>query len=100
MMCRMFVLVLLLPCAVSAQTDAADSAWRAGNTELAAQLYEARLARDSMDATALHRLALVHGWKDRFDQSIALFDRLLRVDASNFDARVDRARVLAWRGQP
>jgi len=97
-----FLLVVLLLGAsrASAQTDEADAAWRAGDTGRAEQLYEARLASNPDDVLALHRLALMRGWKNRFDDSIALFDRLLRVDPTNTTARVDRARVMAWRGQP
>lgn len=88
-----------LPGAARAQ-DAADSAWVRGDTEAAARLYEARLAADSADATALHRLALVRAWSERYDEGLALFGRLLALDPGNREARVDRARVLAWRGDP
>jgi tetratricopeptide (TPR) repeat protein len=80
--------------------DAADAAWRAGETELAARLYEQRLQEDPRDPTALHRLALIRAGGNRFGESLALFDRLLAVRPDDVEARIDRARVLAWSGQP
>jgi tetratricopeptide (TPR) repeat protein len=93
--------ILLLAWAAPARAqDAADRAWAAGDIAAATPLYEARLAADSSDATALHRVALIRAWAERYDESLALFDRLVRVDPRNREARVDRARVLAWRGDP
>ncbi|CAN5629280.1 hypothetical protein BH23GEM10_BH23GEM10_11190 [soil metagenome] len=98
------MLLLLLPLLMAAPVagqardaaDAADAAWLAGETARAAELYAARLAADSTDGVALHRLALVHAWAGRYDESLVLFDRLLRVEPANGEARVARARVLAW----
>jgi tetratricopeptide (TPR) repeat protein len=93
--------VLLLVAAVPARAqDDADRAWAAGDIPVAERLYEARLAADAGDVTALHRLGLIRAWAERYDESLALFDRLLAIDARNREARVDRARVLAWRGDP
>lgn len=95
------ILILLLLSALPARAqDEADRAWAAGDVAAATPLYEARLAADSGDATALHRVALIRAWAERYDESLALFDRLLVVDPRNREARVDRARVLAWRGDP
>lgn len=77
---------------------AADSAWHAGDTDLAERLYAEVLAEDSTHYAALHRMALIHAWEERYDDSLRLFDRLLRLYPSSVDARIDRARVLAWRG--
>jgi tetratricopeptide (TPR) repeat protein len=88
--------LMMMTGAAIAQVDEADAAWRSGNTERAVQLYEARLAANPNDAVALHRLALARAWKSRFDESIALFDRLLRVDSMDIEVRIDRARVLGW----
>jgi tetratricopeptide (TPR) repeat protein len=97
----LLILVLLLAAAVpAAARDDADRAWAAGDLPTAERLYEARLAADANDATALHRIALIRAWAERYDESLALFDRLLRIDPANREARVDRARVLAWRGDP
>lgn len=80
--------------------EEADQAWAQGRLEIAERLYSARLAADSSDARALHRVALIRAWGERYDEALSLFDRLLRVDPANREARVDRARVLAWRGDP
>lgn len=98
---RLLLVLLALAWAAPARAqDAADRAWAAGDIAAATPLYEARLAADSADATALHRVALSRAWAERYDESLALFDRLMRVDPGNREARVDRARVLAWRGDP
>lgn len=91
----MMSLLTAAPAAGQAR-DAADAAWLAGETARATELYAARLAADSTDGVALHRLALVHAWAGRYDESLVLFDRLLRVEPTNGEARVARARVLAW----
>ncbi len=96
-----FTLLLGLAWAAPARAqDPADRAWAAGDVAAATPLYEARLAADSADATALQRVALIRAWAERYDESLALFDRLLRLHPGNREARVDRARVLAWRGDP
>lgn len=77
---------------------AADSAWRAGTTDRARDLYARILAADSADGRALHRMALMRAWEEDYEASLALFDRLLALQPSNLSARVDRARVLAWKG--
>lgn len=97
----LLICVLLLAAAVPARAqDPADRAWAAGDIQAATPLYEARLAADSADTVALQRVALARAWAERYDESLALFDRLLRLDPDNREARVDRARVLAWRGDP
>ncbi len=80
------------------QSDEADVAWRAGDTDRAFELYEARLASNPNDGAALHRVALMRAWIEEYDESLEMFDRLLTVESGNLDARVDRARVRAWRG--
>jgi len=82
-----------------AQTPA-DSAWDRGDMEAAARLYGSRLATDSTDRQALYRMAMIHAWAERYDLSIALFDRLLAISPENLEAAIDRARTLAWRGDP
>jgi tetratricopeptide (TPR) repeat protein len=97
----LLIIFALLVAAVPARAqDEADRAWAAGDIPTAERLYEARLAADANDVTALHRVALIRAWAERYDESLALFDRLLAVDPRNREARVDRARVLAWRGDP
>jgi len=92
------VAVLVIAAIPARAQDAADAAWDAGDTETAARLYAERLLPDSSDVTALHRLALIRAWNERFAESLILFDRVLVLDPDNVDAAVDRARVLAWRG--
>jgi tetratricopeptide (TPR) repeat protein len=79
--------------------DEADRAWRAGDLAKARELYEARLAADSTDDRALHRVALMDAWEHRYDRSLRLFGQLLAL-GPNLEAEVDRARVVAWRGAP
>lgn len=93
----LLVLLLLVPASLRGQA-AADSAWSAGDLERAAELYEARLEADSSDVRALHRLALIRAWNERFDESLRLFDRLLELDPDNLEAMRDRGRVLGWSG--
>ncbi len=76
----------------------ADSAWLAGDTRLAGELYHERLAKDSTDELALHRLALMWAWDARYEESLELFGHLLRISPANMEARVDRAKVMAWSG--
>ncbi|NNM05349.1 MAG: tetratricopeptide repeat protein [Gemmatimonadetes bacterium] len=76
----------------------AGEAWDRGDTEEATRLYREILAVDPMDGVALHRLALMTAWENRYDEALGLFDRLLSSEPTNVDARVGRARVLAWRG--
>lgn len=85
------------PRLAGAQT-AADSAWMTGDVELAERLYAARLDAEPSDELALHRLALMGAWRQHYGESLILFGRLLRISPDNLEARVDRARVLAWRG--
>jgi tetratricopeptide (TPR) repeat protein len=96
----LILIVLLVHAVPAAAQDEADRAWAAGDIPAAERLYEARLAADASDATALHRMALIRAWAERYDESLALFDRLLMVDPRHREARVDRARVLAWHGDP
>ena len=81
------------------QSDPANEAWIAGNTALARELYEARLAVDPTDGVALHRLALMRAWSEDYDGAHELFDRLLELEPTNLDARLGRARVWAWAGE-
>ncbi|MDP2958439.1 MAG: tetratricopeptide repeat protein [Longimicrobiales bacterium] len=80
------------------QEDPADAAWRAGDTPLALTLYLERLAADPADGLALHRVALMRAWEERYTEALEHLDRLLAVEPGNLDARVDHARVRAWGG--
>ena len=94
------ILVMSGPPARAAAQTPADSAWERGDMEAAARLYGSRLASDSSDQLALHRMAMIHAWAERYDLSIALFDRLLSIAPEHLEATLDRARTLAWRGDP
>ncbi|HET6764653.1 MAG TPA: tetratricopeptide repeat protein [Longimicrobiaceae bacterium] len=83
-----------------AQRTAADSAWTRGDMARAETLYAARLAADSTDRTALHRMGLMLAWKERYTEALHLLDRLLAYAPDDREAYVDRARVLAWSGDP
>ncbi len=89
--------LLVFAGAASAQ-DQADQAWLQGDTQTARRLYAERLAADSTDDTALHRMALLLAWNREYAEGIALFDRLLAQSNDNVDAATDRARVMVWSG--
>lgn len=93
------VALLVLTARGGTAQDPADLAWNRGDHDVARELYAARVASDSSDVRALHRLALLHAWNREFEPAIALFDRLLTVAPDNVEARVDRARVLSWAGR-
>jgi tetratricopeptide (TPR) repeat protein len=80
-------------------SDPANDAWVEGNSALAGELYEARLATDPTDGVALHRLALLRAWSEDYDGAQELFERLLAIEPTNLDARVGRARVWVWAGE-
>lgn len=94
----LFLLLAVIVRSASAQ-DAADQAWRSGDLATARRLYTERLAADSTDDRALHRVALLEAWDGRHDASLRLFGQLLAL-GPNLEAEVDRARVIAWKGQP
>ena len=102
MTARGVVALVLLFTALSSTVvaqDPADDAWKRGELAVARQLYTERLAADSTDVLALHRLGLMLAWDGQHLASIRLFDKLLQVAPEHEDARLDRARVLAWAGR-
>ena len=86
------------PAALRAQT-AADSAWTAGNHQLAERLFAQRLAADSNDIMALRRLATLRAWAKAYDESLTLYDRALRLAPADDEIVLERARTLAWAGR-
>jgi tetratricopeptide (TPR) repeat protein len=90
--------LLILSAAPLAGQDPADEAWRTGDVATAERLYRERLAATPGDLVALHRLALAAAWAERYEESLLLFDRLLGLEPEHVEARIDRARTLAWRG--
>jgi tetratricopeptide (TPR) repeat protein len=95
----MLALVLLCPVAAAQAQDPANEAWNSGDQATADSLYSLRLAHDSTDARALHRVALIRGWNQQYAASISLFDLLIAFYPLNWEAKVDRARVYAWWGR-
>ncbi|MBX6365977.1 MAG: tetratricopeptide repeat protein [Gemmatimonadetes bacterium] len=94
------VLAALAPAgsaAAQSPATAADSAWERKDYDAAARLYGERLAADSSDAVALHRLGLILAWGEKYDRSLELLDRLVAERPDDAAAAVDRARVLAWK---
>lgn len=79
--------------------DPADSAWNAGAHERARSLYAQRVAADSSDIRALHRLGLLLSWNNQFAESVRLFDRVLQLTPSDTAVAHARARVLSWAGR-
>ena len=95
----MLALVFLCPVVAAQAQDRANEAWNSGDQATADSLYSLRLASDSTDARALHRVALIRGWNQQYAASISLFDLLIAFYPLNWEARVDRARVYAWWGR-
>lgn len=96
---RVPILLLMVTGVAATAQDVADQAWRSGDIATARRIYAERLAADSTDDRALHRMALMEAWDGRHERSLRLFDQLLAL-GPNLEAQVDRARVIAWRGQP
>ncbi|HSJ25523.1 MAG TPA: tetratricopeptide repeat protein [Longimicrobiales bacterium] len=86
------------PAAGQQPEDAAAAAWAAGELDRARELYAARVAADSGDVQALHRLGLLHAWDRDFATALPLLRRLVALAPSR-PARTDLARVLSWSGR-
>jgi len=95
----MLALLLLGAVRPAHAQDPADLAWNRRDFAVARDYYATRLAQDSTDVRALHRLALLDAWDGEYDRALALLDRLLALSPGNTEARIDRARVLAWAGR-
>ncbi|MDX1394624.1 MAG: tetratricopeptide repeat protein [Gemmatimonadota bacterium] len=93
----MLALAALIGAAPLAGQSDADVAWREGDIERAEALYEAEVSQGSPSPIALHRLALIRAWSERYHESLELFDRLLVAAPTSVDASLDRAKVLSWR---
>lgn len=94
------VLPALLPSipAAAQEPDAAQAAWEAGDHASAKRLYAERLAADSGDVQALHRLGLMLAWERDFAPAVTLLERLVRTAPSDA-ALLDFARILSWAGR-
>lgn len=93
--CVVVLLALSIVTPVVAQ-NAADVAWEAGDHTTAERLYLEQLETDPTNRTALHRVALIHAWSERFQSSIDYFDRLIALNPNNAEVEIERARVLGW----
>ncbi len=65
----------------------------------AVELYRAALAEQPDAPEVRLRLARVLAWSQRYDESLAEFDRLLAAPAPLPGLRVERAEVLSWAGR-
>ena len=92
------LLATLAPTVLRAQ-DPADAAWAAGEHDRARELYAQRVAADSNDVRALHRLALLRSWHNEFASAIHLFDRVLQLNPGDTAVAHARARTLSWSGR-
>jgi tetratricopeptide (TPR) repeat protein len=79
------------------QQDPADVAWTDGAHDEARALYAQRVAADSTDVRALHRLGLLLAWNSEHREALRLMDRLMML-APGTEARRDRANIRAWSG--
>jgi len=61
--------------------------------------FEQVLAGDSLNVTALYRLAVLDGWDGQFSRSLERFARARRLDPSDEDIMVSEAAVLGWAGK-
>lgn len=93
------VAAALLARALAAQLPQAEEAFRRGDYTAARAGYERVLAADSLNARALHRLAVLDSWDNKLSRSLARFARLRRLEPRDGDIMVDQARVLAWSGR-
>jgi tetratricopeptide (TPR) repeat protein len=75
--------------------DPAQAAWEAGEHDRARELYAARVAADSADVQALHRLGLLLAWDRQYAAAIPLLERAVAL-VPTVAARTDLANVLAW----
>lgn len=81
---------------LSAQTQSADSAWRAGNYAAARVEYQRVLAQDSTSTRSLYRLAVLTSWDNKLDSSLMLIRRARALEPLDPDLRFTEAQVLSW----
>lgn len=99
--CRVAALILLLGSAapLAAQTAVGDSAWTAGNFDLARTAYENALRSDPNAVRPLYRLAIMASWHDRLDSARVLIGRARAADPEDTDLKLEEAQILAWQGR-
>jgi tetratricopeptide (TPR) repeat protein len=90
--------VALVP-SLAAQLPQGEAAFRRGDRPAARAAYERVLARDSLNVTALYRLALLDSWDGNLARSLERFARARRLSPGDEDIMVSQATVLAWAGR-
>jgi tetratricopeptide (TPR) repeat protein len=88
-------LTTAVPVPAQQPADPAQAAWEADDHARARELYAARVAADSGDVQALHRLGLLLAWDRQYAAAIPLLERLVSL-APYTAPRLDLANVLAW----
>jgi tetratricopeptide (TPR) repeat protein len=77
----------------------AESAYRAGSYEMAAQLYEWVVTHDSPPASiAVFRLATLRSWDNQLDEAVGLYRQYIRQEPGDAEGSLALARTLAWGG--
>jgi tetratricopeptide (TPR) repeat protein len=100
--CRCLALVLAwlaLSRPLDAQLPQAEDAFRRGDYAAARAAYEHVLASDSLNVSALYRLAILDSWDGKLARSLERFARLRRLAPRDEDIMVSQAAVLGWAGQ-
>lgn len=67
--------------------------------EAAASAFADALQAQPDDVRALEQLAIVQGWLQRFDDSIATWRQTLALQPQRVDAHIGLGRVLYWKGE-
>lgn len=67
--------------------------------ESAAAVFTEIVRRQANDLKALEQLAIVQGWLQRYDDSIATWRQALTLTPDQVDFRIGLARVLYWKGE-
>lgn len=65
----------------------------------AATVFAEVAAREPANALAREQLAVVLGWQNRFDESIAAWQQAIALEPTKADYRIGLARVQYWKGQ-
>jgi Flp pilus assembly protein TadD len=91
----MLALAAAVTAPLSAQEDPAAVAWAAGDHAQARTLYTQRVATDSTDVQALHRLGMLLAWEREYARAIPLLERALQI-APSAALKTDLSNVHAW----
>ena len=84
-----------------AQTQTMDEAMRLKKEQQlapAAEIFKAIAVREPENVEALSQLATVEGWLQRYNDSIATWQRALALQPDNAEFHTGLARVLFWKG--